>query len=889
MFIRNSILFIVLSQVLIASEMGAEPIAARILFTRSDMTARDQPEYAGTGRGMNVRLHRTGIRFETGTGRAGIEFDNMLATSYIEGSDPEETEDSFRAVIYRQVWRGVDVRLRSEEHRAILEFLVSTLGSCDDIRLRFTGDSKVLSDLLTQSGSPTGAISKLPVTLIRSNGIQTEIANGFLVEDRNGSFRVTAGMSDLQANPRFVYSGLLGGSGQSAATAVAIDSAFNSVVVGWTSSNNLPATSGARASYAGGIDAFVCSFTPTSQLRFCTYLGGAGDDRAFAVTVDAANNIYVAGWTSSSNFPLANPAQSKFGGARDAFVTKLSSNGKSILFSTYIGGTGVDSAYGITLDSGNAPIIVGDTTSSNMAGTAASAQPALAGGQDVFVAKLSPAGNAIVAATYFGGSAQDHGAAVKVDAANNVLIGGATYSTNMPVVKAFQGHLGGGQDGFVSAFSPDLKTLSFASYLGGSSGSPGLPEEVNAIALGPQGNLVVGGTTSSSDFPVLNATVQTSFGGGSTDGFIARINVSTGTLLSSMFFGGNADDGINAIAVDFYTYIYIGGYTNSTGFPVQNAQQPSPSGGMDGFVAKLTLAKVVFSTYLGGQGSDAVNGLAIDSMTSVVVAGSTMSSNFPTAQGIGAWQGAAESSFLTKIAPSFQPTLAAEPTLLFDVWHDSGLSGTTVTLQTGNFGQTGDIPVAGDWDGSGVKRIGVFRNGVWLLDINGNGVFDAGDKTISFGQTGDLPVIGDWTGTGTIKLGLFRSGTFILDLSGHLAGVSTGLSDAVFSFGQAGDIPVAKDWNGSGATKVGVFRAGQWLVDYNGDRVFNGLDQTYTFGQAGDLPVIGDWDSSGMAKIGVYRNGLWILDYGGINKLAANPANQFLIGFGAAGYLPLVM
>jgi hypothetical protein len=242
-----------------------------------------------------------------------------------------------------------------------------------------------------------------------------------------------------------------------------------------------------------------------------------------------------------------------------------------------------------------------------------------------------------------------------------------------------------------------------------------------------------------------------------------------------------------------------------------------------------------------------------------------------------------------KILPPFKATLVAQPLYIYDQWHDTGYSGSTLNLTTSTFGLAGDLPIAGDWDGSGVKRIGVFRNGSWLLDINGNGVFDAGDKTVSFGQAGDIPVVGDWNGTGKIKLGLYRQGTFILDLSGHLSGVSTGVSDASFAFGLSTDIPVVSDWNQSGTAKVGVFRSGQWLVDYNGDRVFNGSDQTYTFGQAGDLPVVGDWDGSGLLKIGVFRQGIWILDYEGRNQLGIYASLALYFTLGGAGYVPLIL
>jgi hypothetical protein len=274
-------------------------------------------------------------------------------------------------------------------------------------------------------------------------------------------------------------------------------------------------------------------------------------------------------------------------------------------------------------------------------------------------------------------------------------------------------------------------------------------------------------------------------------------------------------------------------------------------------------------------------------MMSIVVAGSTGSGDFPASGNIGSWPGATLSSFVTKLAANFTLDVVASPGFYFDVWHDTGYNGPNITLNTSTFGLAGDIPVSGDWDCSGVKRIGVFRNGSWILDMTGNGVIDAHTRTVLFGQAGDLPIVGDWNGTGCIKLGLLRQGTFILDLSGHLSGVPTGLGDVTFPFGLPGDLPVASDWNQSGTSKVGVFRNGQWLVDYNGDRVFNGLDRTYTYGQAGDRPVIGDWTSSGVQNIGVYRNGLWILDFDQDNAIAPGGRDLY-IGFGSAGYLPLI-
>jgi hypothetical protein len=479
----------------------------------------------------------------------------------------------------------------------------------------------------------------------------------------------------------------------------------------------------------------------------------------------------------------------------------------------------------------------------------------------------------------------DSANAVKLDSSNSVYFGGSTYSMNFPTVNASQPQSGGGQDGFVARLSASGASAIFSTYFGGSGGSAGAPEEVNALTLASGGTILVAGTTSSQNLPVFANSLQSAFAGGLTDGFVARFS-SAGALMKCTYLGGSGDDGINAIVMDGDGYIYVAGYTTSTDFPVQAPIQSSNGGGMDAFVAKITMPQIIFATYLGGYGNDAANAIAIDSMTSIVVAGSTASGNMPVVGSVGQWPGNVLSSFIAKFVPNFTLDVVASPIFYSDVWHDTGYDGPNITLNTSSFGLAGDIPVSGDWTGSGVKRIGVFRSGTWLLDINGDGVFDAGDKTVQFGQAGDLPVLGDWNGTGQIKLGLFRQGTFILDLSGHLSGIPTGLSDATFPFGLASDIPVAEDWNQSGTTKVGIFRNGLWIVDYTGDRVSNGLNQTYTFGQAGDLPVIGDWASTGLRHIGVYRQGIWILDYVGAN--AISPGSSLYLAFGGAGYLPLV-
>ena len=219
-----------------------------------------------------------------------------------------------------------------------------------------------------------------------------------------------------------------------------------------------------------------------STLLFCTYLGGSGDDRAYAATVDAAGNIYVAGRTTSSNFPVASALQTTLKGSEDGFVLKLSAGGNQILFSTYLGGSGADAVNGIAVDPAGYIYLAGDTSSTNFpvySGFSSASQ----GGQDAFVTKLTPSGNAIVYSSYLGGQATDHATAITVNAAGNAFVTGSTYSINFPVNLAVQGTSGGNQDAFVSELSVGGNALVFSTYLGGSSGFAGLPEEGAAIAV----------------------------------------------------------------------------------------------------------------------------------------------------------------------------------------------------------------------------------------------------------------------------------------------------------------------------------------------------------------------------------------------------------------------
>ena len=198
------------------------------------------------------------------------------------------------------------------------------------------------------------------------------------------------------------------------------------------------------------------------------------------------------------------------------------------------------------------------------------------------------------------------------------------------------------------------------------------------------------------------------------------------------------------------------------------------------------------------------------------------------------------------------------------------------------YGSTGWTRVTGDWNGDGDTEMGVYQNGAWLLDYDGSWGWSAGDKNYAFGATGWVPVVGDWDGDGKTEIGVYQNGAWLLDYDGS-GGWSAG--DQNIGFGASGWTPIAGDWNGDGKTEIGVYQNGAWLLDYDGSGGWSAGDKNIGFGAVGWIPVKGDWNGDGRVKVGVYKDGTWLLDYNGSGGWSTGDKNS---AFGAAGWVPIV-
>ncbi len=626
-------------------------------------------------------------------------------TNYLIGNNPEHWRTgvpAYSKIKYRDVYPGVDlIYYGNSGAEGQLEYDVVVAPGADpgSIRMeiegadRFEIDSR--GDLALSAGGEDVRLRK-PVIYQEEHGIRRGISGGYVIRGRHqvgfqlAAYDVT---KPLVIDPSLVYSTYLGGSNSDFAGGIAVDSAGNAYVTGFTGSTDFPtATPFQPTNKSSANNVFVAKLNPIgSALLYSTYLGGRGDDRGSAIAVDAFGSAYITGSTTSTDFPTANPIQATNGGGdADLFVARLNANGSALVYSTYLGGRGDDEAQAIAIDSSGNTYVTGFTSSINFP-TRNPFQPANGGGDfDVFVTKLNPTGSTLVYSTYLGGSDDDEASGIAADSSGNAYVTGYTVSANFPTVNPLQSAAAGGTCGtplsrfacadvFVTKLNPAGSALVYSTYLGGNGDEGG-----NGVAVDAGGNAYVTGFTGSANFPTVNP-VQRSFSGGACpiaingpchDAFVAKLNPSGAALVYSTYLGGSDEDSGRAIAVDASGNAYVAGATYSSNFPTAIAiknflgpgtcgREPNTVPCPDAFVAKFNAAgsALVYSTYLGGGDDDQDFGIALDASGNVYVAGSTASNNFPASPG--AFQAAIRSqsisdAFIVKISdqagrPSVNP------------------------------------------------------------------------------------------------------------------------------------------------------------------------------------------------------------------------------------------
>lgn len=464
--------------------------------------------------------------------------------------------------------------------------------------------------------------------------------------------------------PKVIFSTYLSGTRFDEGFATATDASGNVYVAGLTSSQLFP---GNAIPLAGSDDFFIAKFSPTGQLLFSTRIGGGSFDEAFGIAVDQNGNVYVTGQTGSSDFPVVNGFQTSFGGGfSDAFVVKLNPLG-TIVYSSYLGGSGGDEfGRAIAVDGSGNAYVVGKTNSTDFPVENA-AQPVYGGGpSDAFVAKINT--NAVGAAslvysTFLGGNGFDSGNAIAVDQVGNAYAAGAAECCFPTTSDAFQPFIGNGYfHVFLVKFGP-LGSVVYSTLIGGSK-----LDVARSISVDQSGNAYVVGETASADFPTSAQPFQAT-NRGTLNAFLTKLDPAvpgSAGLVYSTYLGGETFDSAAAVAIDSSARVYVAGRADSLGFPTKNPIQANNGGGSDAFLVQLDPAVagpegLLFGTYLGGTQNDEALGMALAFDARVALTGFTDSPNFPVVQ---AFQGSSDGSrdaFVTYVTFDTMPPTISVP------------------------------------------------------------------------------------------------------------------------------------------------------------------------------------------------------------------------------------
>jgi hypothetical protein len=521
--------------------------------------------------------------------------------NYFRGNDPSRWKSevpTFAKVQFAGVYPGIDLVYYGNQQQLEYDFVVAPGANPDTIRLHFAGARKLqlltIGDLTVKA--PDGLIVfHKPVVYQDKNGQRQPVDGRFKLLAHN-SVGFALGRYDhdrpLIIDPVLVYSTYLGGSRNDEAVAIAVDGSGFAYIAGTTQSADFPVTSGAFQTAGAANHTYTPFVTKLNQdgtaLVYSTFLSGTGGDTAYALTVDGSGNAYVAGFATSLDFPVTPGAFQTTNVGKRAFVTKLNSTGTALIYSTYLGGNG---------------------------------------GID---------GNRING--------------IAVDASGSAYVAGLTNSTTFPTTPgAFQvSNHNSLHTAFVSKLHPDGSSLDYSTYLSGSQ-----QDEAKAIVLGAHGNAYVAGFTSSTDFPVTSGAFQNKQNSATdSNGFVTELNAAGSELVYSTYLGGSVQDQVRAIALDKSGNAWVTGYSASSDFPVTSGAFQSSQGAV--FVSKLNAdgTSLAYSTFLGEPedvGVPGGNGITVGPSGDIFIAGSS-GPNFPVTPGAfqtTGWAGA--SGFVTRL------------------------------------------------------------------------------------------------------------------------------------------------------------------------------------------------------------------------------------------------
>lgn len=586
---------------------------------------------------------------------------------YFSGNDPKRHithVDTYRGVAYRELWPGIDAVIQGSGGKLKFDWLLNPGARVEDIQLICDGSDEIQLDeegnllLATPYGT---LIDQKPVAYQEVDGVRKELGCRYVVESgTKGSGQIRFEMTEtydrelpLVIDPVILYSTYLGGTDIDEGLDIVVDDLEQAYVTGTTTSADFPVTPGAfQVSFNGISDVFVTKIDASGTfLIYSTFIGGSSADTGRSIVIDTAGNAYITGITFSSDYPVTTDAFQTTAdfASSNAFVTKLSTDGGSLVYSTYLGGSTEDTGFGIAIDTSGNAYVTGRTMSSDFPVTPGALRTIKPISPTSFVTKLNADGTGLVYSTYLGG---DLGTTdtfgIAVDDLGNAYVAGQTVASDFPTTPgAFQTTTQGDVDGFVAKLNPTGTALVYGTILGGSSS-----DAVRDITIDSAGNAYVTGISSSLNFPATPGSFVTTLG--IARAFVTKLNPTGTELIYSALLGGDGSNTGLGITINSARSAMITGQTSSTDYPLTgDAIQFSLLGGSDAFVTVLdpTGSFLEFSTYLGGSATDIGNGIAVDFKNNIYITGQTFSFDYPTTPFAFQPFSNGVDAFITKIGP----------------------------------------------------------------------------------------------------------------------------------------------------------------------------------------------------------------------------------------------
>lgn len=654
--------------------------------------------------------------------------------NYFIGNDRSKWRTNIPTYVrvrYKNVYPGIDLLYYGNHRQLEYDFVVSPGADPSHICFEIKGANGIeidqKGDLVLKTGS--GELHfQSPSVYQESKGSRVPLPGGYVLKGPTSvAFRV--GNFDrnrpLVIDPVLLYSTYLGGDGNDQSTGIAVDNSGCVYVTGYTDSTNFPlATLGSLP--PGSDHVFVAKFDATgSNLVYADYLGGDGQDYGYAITLDSANDAYIAGSTASSNFPTVNAFQPSYPGGFNAFVTKISDDGSSLLYSTYLGGNSSDVPSSIALDGLSEIFVAGSTSSTNFPVANAyqsTASPNQGGmyGTYGFLTKFTPDGSSLAYSTYFAGSSNvplNCGGSpcwpgptsvingMAVDAAGDAYVAGSTNTYNFPVTSGAYLTTNSTQAdalvGFVSKFNISGSPL-YSTYFY----DPSSFTAIQAIAVDGAGSAYVAGHAfSDRTFPITSTSIcdPSVSGTACSFAFVTKFDATASTLVYSTFLGPNNYGIPSAIALDANNDAYVVASTSSNTFGTVNGIE-AYAGGSDVLLAEIdpVAGSELFATYLGGNTDESSAGMVVDASGNIYVTGTTDSPDFPTTQGAFQLQlGGNTDAFVMKIGAASAPAVSLSPWSLQYAAQSAGSTSQPQQLLLRNMGSSAltiaSISTSGDF------------------------------------------------------------------------------------------------------------------------------------------------------------------------------------------------